>query len=395
MEQNLEIKTKLLSFNGVIGRRDYLLNIIYICLINSIFTIPYTLWIMANIGTIGDMFNIGKIFLDAPMMLKVWVLLGTSLTLVLSLSNMFRRLNDICGRVSNTINITCAVFVILSAFGYILVPILVYPTALLAMIISLILIFVPGKITGKLPYDVTKVFNWGAFLGTWIWGLINKCYVPLWYLLLWFTPFGFYFQLICGLKGNEWAYKKNNCTDVEDFNKSQRKQTTIWAIVTAVLIPVLYILFVFLIIFAIAGAVALDVKTNGPEKTASRFESMIDKYQSIYFESHEITENENKYYILPSDWAMYSFSTKKDMLDVAAASASIERAKKYPQQGSYHSKTEELTRTKIYSSKNGELLGEFIMDESAFENAGSGKEAFIAGLKAAMNSYRFYKPTDK
>ena len=394
MEQNLEINNKFVSFNGVIGRRDYLINIIFICLIGSIFSVPYTIWIMANVVTIGDMFNIGKIFLDAPMLLKIWVLLGTSLTLFLSLSNMFRRLNDICGRVSNTVNISCAIFIILSAFGYILVPALAYLGSLIAMIIGLILIFTPGKITGKLPYDVTKVFNWGAFLGTWIWGLINKCYIPLWYLLLWWTPFGFYFQIWCGLKGNEWAYKNNKCTDVDEFNKSQRKQTTIWAIITAVLIPLLYILFIFAIVFIMAGAIALDAKTNGPEKTMSRFENFIETQQSLYFESHEITENENKYYILPSDWAMYSFSTKKDIFDLAASSASIERTKKYPQQGTYHSKTDELVRTKIYSSKNGELLGEFVMDES-FMKAGSTKEAFMQGIKAAMKAYRFYKPTEK
>ena len=385
MEQNLNVNTKLLSFNGVIGRRDYLLNIVYICMINIIFTIPYSIWMFANIETMADIYNFSKVFVEAPMFLKLWVLVGTAFTLTLSISNLFRRVNDIIGRVSNTVNILCAVWVIFSGFGMVLVPLLAYLGSFVCFIIGLILIFTPGKITSKMPYDITKIFNWGAFLGTWIWGLFNKS---------WLTPWGFYFQLVCGLKGNEWAYKNKKCTDVEAFNKSQRKQTTIWAILIGVLVPLMYILLVVAMVMVIALAAVDDSKNNGTNQTMTKFERFVDGYQSLYFEHHVITESENKYYVLPSDWAKASFSDKKEMLDIAATSAAMERSKKYPEVG-YTSKTTELSRTKIYSSKNGELLGEFIMDESQFSNITDAKSAIVTGFKAAMNAYRFYKPTMK
>lgn len=78
-----------------------------------------------------------------------------------------------------------------------------------------------------MPYDYKKEFNWGAYFGTWIWGLFNNSYIPLLHLLLFLTPLGWYFRLLCGLKGNECAYKNKRYDDVKLFNKSQEKQAFI------------------------------------------------------------------------------------------------------------------------------------------------------------------------
>ncbi len=51
------------------------------------------------------------------------------------------------------------------------------------------------------------------------------------------------------------------------------------------------------------------------------------------------------------------------------------------------SKSTELDKTKIYGSKTGKLLGEFVMDDKAFENA-----SFKEAMKAAFKAYRFYNP---
>ena len=70
--------------------------------------------------------------------------------------------------------------------------------------------------------------------------------------------------------------------------------------------------------------------------------------------------------------------------------ASNERRKEYKKQNpkgyKSFSKTEELPRTKIYSVETNRLLGEFILDESAYDT-NSVKEI----IKAGMNAYKFYK----
>ena len=388
---NLILNTKFISFDGVIGRRDYALNIVYIAMINLFITIPYSVWVMANVESISEIFNVGAMLTNMPLLLKLWILLGTAAILPISISNIIRRFNDICGKINTNLNLIIAIAVVIAAYsGYFLPALITIFLSFITFIISMMLIFTPGKVTSKMPYDVTKVFNWGAFFGTWIWGLINKSYIPCWYLLLFFTPWGFYFQLICGLKGNEWAYNNKKCTDVEKFNESQQKQTTIWTVLTFVGVPVLYIIFIILITVGIAVATAADTNKNGAEHTTNKIESIMQGVSSIYFESHEITETENKYYILPSDWVQYSFSEKKDILDMAASTASIERRNKFPKNGEYYSKTSELKRTKIYSSKTNQLLGEYVLDEGALANA-SFKDWVIAGMKA----YKFYRPTEK
>ena len=51
------------------------------------------------------------------------------------------------------------------------------------------------------------------------------------------------------------------------------------------------------------------------------------------------------------------------------------------------SKSTELDRTKIYGSDTGKLLGEFVMDDKALENA-----SFKEAMKAVFKAYRFYNP---
>ena len=245
------------------------------------------------------------------------------------------------------------------------------------------------KNRNNFPPELNR-FNWGAFLGTWIWGLFNKSYIPLLYILLCFTPASFYFQLICGLKGNEWAYDKFGSDDYVEFNHKQERQTTIWVILTFAVIPILYIIIILMLIFSVAAFSVKEHTSGTPSKAISTFEKLFDGYASLYFKSHEITETENKFYVEPSDWTFSTFSDKKDMLDLAAATAASERRKMSQNNDTHFSKSTELNRTKIYNSENGELLGEFVMDKDKL-NSGSFKEV----VKAAFSAYKFYKPTNK
>lgn len=396
MEDELKVNTKLYGFDGIIGRRDYFLNGIIIASLVLLFVLPYQVWMYANIGTLSDIFDLHKLFLKAPFLLKLWFLSGTLATFVLTASNVWRRLNDINGKVINELNGFIAVLFFLGSLS------ITFPLGLcilfffVNLIAGLILLFKPGKITGAYPYDYTKDFNWGAFLGTWIWGLFNKSFKTLWMILLGLTPWSIYYQLYCGLKGNEWAFKNKKWNDVEAFNKSQQKQGIIFAVLFLIVIPVLWFLFVFGIVSIIMFAAIGDIKDN-PQKAEQRMEKIengLNSFASIYFERSEITPSENKYYVKSSDWNGYTFKEKKDIIDLAASTASTERRREYKKQhpngNKYFSKTEELPRTKIYSVESNKLLGEYYLDESAYESD-SVKEM----IRAGMNAYRFYNDKSK
>lgn len=396
MEDKLRLNTKLFGFEGIIGRRDFFLNSVYITCIMILVTLPATYWIFTNIETLTDSFT--NIFNNAPVFLKLYVLVGSIGVCILSLSNIFRRLNDICGKENRILQIFFSILALINAFYFFMPAVISYPIAFITAILGLIILFKKGKITSKYPYDFRKEFNWGAFLGTWVWGLFNKTYVTLWQLIIGLTPWGSLYALICGLKGNEWAFKNKKCDNIEQFNKSQEKQATVFAVLTFLIIPIIY----FLIIFCIVGAIiftTIDTAKNNPEKAKANIEKVENKLNTFmdtladtYFEEYEITENENKFYILESDWKFYFFSDKKDMLDFAATTSAMIRKEEYDKikktDDKYVSftKVSELPRTKIYGYKTRKLLGEYSIDIKTMENA-----SFKDYIKAAANSYKFYK----
>ena len=392
MEDKLRLNTKLYGFEGIIGRRDFFLNSVIIWSIGILFTLPYTIWIFANIETLMDAFSFQQMFMQSPVLLKLWLVLGTVGFGTLAVSNIFRRLNDINGDVNYPANIIVSLIYVISIFGMILPFWCFFIFETLALICSLVLLFKTGKITSKYPYDFTKEFNWGAFLGTWIWGLFNKSYKTLWIWILGFTPWSMNYAIYCGLKGNEWAFKNKKWDDVDKFNTSQEKQATVFAVLFFVIVPVVYFLLIFGITALLMFAVVDDAKTT-PQGCPTKLEKLgdaLDAVSSAYFEGHTITQNENIFYVHSSDWDGYSFSEKKDILDIAASMAANERRKasraKNPSGYESFSKTDELLRTKIYSIETKKLLGEFIMDEKIYEN-GSIKEI----VKASFNAYHFYK----
>lgn len=408
-DSKLQSNTKFFSFEGFLGRRDYFLNMVYICAINMIITLPYMTYIYNHMSTLEDIFKINKLFLSAPLLIQMWIFLGSIGVCILSLSNIFRRLHDICGEDNTTLKIFCATIVGAGNLFFLFPLSVNLMVVFFEIIIGLVLLFKRGKISSTLPYDFTKEFNWGAFLGTWLWGLFNKSYIPLWQLLIQFTPLSLYFKLFCGLKGNEWAYTNKKCTDVSEFNKSQEKQTIIFLILYLIVFPILWILFIFgivVLIIALIGALGMDgtnsefssniksssaieQKVDSTDKIENSLDKFLNGLKNLYFKSHEITEDENKFYVSSKDWQSSSFKEKKNIIDMAANVAADERRNAFksahPDEYKYFSKTDELNRTKIYSAETKELLGEFSMELS--ENA-TPKEIF----KSALTSYKFYNP---
>ena len=391
MNDELRLNTKLIGFDGIMGRWDFCLNFVYLCMIGTLFSIPASGYLMSHIGNFSEIFSMHVIFWEAPWLLKLWVLPGTAFVLYIGVSLIIRRLNDINGRVCRDANTIVSVLYALSTFGLLFPVGISFLLYLVNLVILLYMIIAKGKITGKYPYDYRKEFNWGAFFGTWIWGLFNKSYKTLWMLLLWLTPWGFWYALVCGFKGNEWAAKNRDWQNLEEFKKSQETQTIVFVILSVLIIPIIY----FLIVMAIVGTIiftAVDEAKTSPEhksNTMEKLESAIDSLGSLYFENYEINQDVNKFYVLNDDWKSYSFSEKKDILDMAATMSATQR-EKLSDKNEHFSKSTELKRTKIYSSETGELLGEFRLDQEVYS---SEKTDWKSIIKASMNAYQFYTPT--
>lgn len=387
MIDELRLNTKLLAYDGVIGRRDYFLNIIYLCMLSTLFMTPLSIHCVTHTESLLDFFKMNQLFLSASWFLKLWVVAGTIGILYVSLSNMVRRLNDINGKVEQELNISFGVLSVLGAFSYALPLSLMFVFGAASTILFLYLVIKEGKVTKNFPYDFRKDFNWGAFFGTWIWGLINKSYVTLWVWILSLTPVGFYFQLLCGLKGNEWAYKNKKWKSDVDFKASQEKQSIAFVILNFIVFPFLCVVLTMVIIFGLAFATINETKNSPGQQPVlmEKLENGLNSFTSLYFESYTITKTENKFYVLPEDWNKYSFAEKKDILNMAATKAAGERNKS----GRIHStKSNELPRTKIYSSTTKELLGEFVLNEAVFQ---TDKPNFKSIIKETMNAYRFYR----
>ena len=114
------------------------------------------------------------------------------------------------------------------------------------------------------------------------------------------------------------------------------------------------------------------------KKHANTIEQTIMDMGMSYFDSYEITKDENRFYVLKDDWRFYDFNDKKQMLDFAASISAEKRRSAYNKtvdkskpsyEREYFSKTSELPRTKIYCKESGKLLGEFVMDEKVMDNA--------------------------
>ncbi len=385
-ENYLNINSKFYGYDGIIGRRDFFLNIVLIQIIGQFIYIPFTIWLQRVITSLTDINNISSYFYSANIFFKLYIVAGMFLTLALFLSNLIRRLNDITGKNIPVLNYAvCIMYVILTCSFLIpqnIIKIPVLTSILITMIINLILIFTPGKITSSLPYDYTKEFNWGAFFGGWIWGLFNKTFVTLWDLLLFFTPFGFLFRLICGLKGNEWAFNNKKWDDVEKFNKSQENQTIFWCIFSLVLIPIIYTI----ILFSVSFAIVKNISSN--QDNIIKLEKRLINISTRYFVNYSISATENKFYVYNKDWKKYNLNQKQNILDMAASIAVYEKEKQNKSkditQRTFYNKSDELKITKIYSANNLKLLAEYIEPKKR-ENP-----TFKDLLKDALNSYKFY-----
>lgn len=365
MNEVLKLNRNLFGFSGVIGRRDYIFNCVVIILIIQLFTAPIFL------GSMNLLYNNTSFLMQLSDYQRIVLMLASICIIPISFSNIIRRLSDIMNRKSDSLIYGIAFMLIILLIISIILPFKYFiDFYVLFIIIGLFLMIKKGAVTGTYPVDPVFKFNWGAFFGTWIWGLFNKTYITLFEILLFFTPVGMLtFPLICGLKGNEWAYKNKGCPDIEVFHKSQRMQAKIFSIVMTVGMAVIITLTSFFAVFMIGKYMSVE---SNRAKVEQRLNNYMESYTKQYFTKINITKNENKFYMSPEDWKNLDMDDKYQVYKLAITYAASKNGT---------DKYNEINKTTIYSNYNKEILAKYIQQKEN-ENAG-----FFETMQTAMKSF--------
>ncbi len=369
MDINYRENNSLFGLNGIINRRNFIANLLLIeAILQSIFSTP----LLILVYTSSDLAS--KIIAGSqmPLWFNLIMVFSSAVGCFLYMPSVIRRIRDIYGMAGaeNAYTVSVIVFIVLflGSFSPLFHNSLFFVLKGIGLGLVLSLIFLKGKISSNFEQDKIAKFNWGAFIGTWIWGLFNKSYKTLWMIPLTFTlgalPFGIY----CGLKGNKWAY--GNFKDKENlelFHEKQKFQSAVWL----ALIPVIsFALFMVITTFMMRYTVSYADKH--PAVVAKVAQFYIDTQSKAAMEIFDKTDFENgeyKFFINPKIWDNYSFEQKIAIFDMAGGyvvssntdSKDIETLMKILAKNNYSDKI------KIYSTYNNELLGEYKLDRKELE----------------------------
>jgi hypothetical protein len=233
---------------------------------------------------------------------------------------------------------------------------------LLFTILSLILM--AGKITSQKPKSEVVKFNWGAFFGTWIWGLFNKVKRTLFILPMLLTAAWIPFMLLCGLKGNEWAYENNKdkFENVDMFHGAQKTQSILLGIFSPI------IGFLTLVVITCLTLVSLNLYAKSNPELPTLFKAyseqvQIDSAESL-FENIEEVDGVYKFYLDPEAWASMVTSPllRQIVVKNAIAYTIIKKTDDIYSIESILSNVELLNSVKVYSEFNNEVLVEIYID---------------------------------
>lgn len=389
-----EENNKFWDLNGVLGRRGLIVNYFIIQIIISlILTTPLIYIYLTHPALMGNFSTAAVQSGRPPLWWSIWVLCAGVVDGILYFPSIVRRVRDITGEDNENRNYMIASVLTVMLFlgsGLSWVSPLISGVALCTLII---LVCIKGKITGQKPKSQIIKFNWGAFLGTWIWGLFNKSPITLLMLPLVLTTGWLPFMILCGLKGNEWAYENNlNNTNPETFHKSQSNQTTIWIILTP------FIVIGGFITLLIGSGIALHNYTKNHPEFIKKLDKIAQEYQDIAINTNftkiELTNDEYKFYMEPQIWIKIPENSKKSMFQVAANYVSNQKNIDLIKDKKANNKIEIMNKIKIYSSFNNELLAEHYQDvdelNKLLEKANKGeKGAFKNYMKAISGGFKF------
>lgn len=378
---------KFLGLSGIINRRNFIVNFLILEIIEAlILTTPLLYLLFTNPDMMLDFSSSAMRSNVFPIWYSIWLGIAGLIESILFFPSIIRRVRDIVGEVDeNKVCLVASVLAVLVLIGY--TP--ANNVAPLFRIISLFVIFIlmmtKGKISSKKQKSKIAKFNWGACFGTWMWGLYNKSYITALMLPLLLTTGWFPFMLICGIKGNEWAYEKNKkYSEIEDFHKSQSNQSALWAVVT----PIILVLgFIGIII---GSGVAVYCLTKDNPKFTNMITQKAAEYQEVAvqtnFEKIELTDSEYKFYIDPQIWVKLPEKSKKSMFRLALTHIAKEKNinVENTEARNEFKGIEIYNKIKIYSSFNNELLGEYTTTPAEMKKS---YQKTIKGEKGALKEY--------
>lgn len=374
---DFEENNSMFSINGVINRRNFLVNYLISVLVGLlIFSTPMfylTLFNTKFMTTIMQSLANGSTngFSGLPLGFILWAMLAGFVKIGILAPSIIKRLRDITER--EDINIYFIITITMMCLGIIPCKFAIVSQLLVGinLFIILYLLFTKGQITGRKPSVEIVKFNWGAMFGTWVWGLINKSYITLLAIPLFFSCGGFFiFALICGLKGNEWAYSKQKSVGIGDFHKNQSLQT-VWF---SVCIPILSVAFA-IISFLFGSVVLYKYFQKNPTalKAMENYSSqMVKSTVESRYDNIEFTKTEYKFYLSPVVWDNLPTKAKKNLFMttenyVYTKFANINN-KPSNNEGSNEKYLIESNKIKIYSSFNNELLAERNVDIDKYKD---------------------------
>jgi len=365
---NFSENNKLFSFVGIINRRNYIVNILLIeTIIQALIATPLLVAVFMSNNLTGAILGNGIM----PKWWYVVMCISSFLSSAMYMPSVVRRFRDIMGSSGkdNVKSFAIFTFIILllgipASFSQ---DILLSLFRIIGLTILISLACIQGKVTGSLPKSQVAKFNWGAFIGTWIWGLFNKSYVALLALPLSFTMGALPFFIVCGLKGNEWAYEKKKDKDIAKFHAGQRVQAAVWAVVIPILSMILFTIG-SVYIYKLANSYA----KSHPDFVKQAVEYYVKTESNIAmskFDKIELNENEYKFYMDPKKWEKSSFREKIANFDLASGYVMLQSLNEGDIMEAFSANTSGsiMNKIKIYSSYNDELLGEYHLDPEVME----------------------------
>ena len=351
---------KLFGLNGVLGRRDFIVNCLIIEVIEAVFVIAPLLYASVFNSEIRDIaLGYSKPFWY--MLLQCVIGLAST---GLYFQSVVRRVRDFVGEEDdNRIFLIASIISVIIFMGY--TPVansFIGGWILLFTLLSLV--FMAGKITSGKPKSEVVKFNWGAFLGTWVWGLINR--IPQTFVIfpLLLTPAWIPFMFICGMKGNEWAYEKNKkrFENVDSFHSLQKAQTAVLSAVSPVIglftvVTISALLFFSMKLYSVTHP---EVK----DKILAYTQELQIGAAEDWFEEVEEKDGSYYFYMDPEDWQdiVKSNFFKQSVMKNVVAYVLAKNDVVFHSSKSILENADKLNNAKVYSEFNNEILAEIKID---------------------------------
>lgn len=342
---------KFLGLSGVLGRRGFISNWLLIEVFESIYlTLVY---VVMSLSPFLDSVNVLiENFIAFNMVVGF-------ISICFFYSSIVRRVRDIFAiEDNNKTYLIATTLAVLSFIAYTPLGMKMY-LGVLSIIILLFLLCTKGQITGEKPVDEVKKFNWAAFLGTWIWGLKNKVYKPLWMLPLLFTFSWLPFMLICGINGNEWAYNKNKekFDEIPKFHEEQKKQIGFVVIILLALNICLSVFTGLGLTYGLRGYFQKHPEAN--QKLLNWYAGYHVTSMDSTFDKIEVENGVYKFYMHPEDWTLMNDTLRNGIISQAVRYSLIKNEREYLTFDAVLQSLDIANTVKIYSIFNNEELGAF------------------------------------